>query len=168
MEYLFLQKKIHVVISAVFKTKLWMWARDYRHEYGSHSNNKEWVGCSFVHLIYWLSWRIIKSLPSGVCWSIAGAGDGWLVSGCQDANLLRAKSDGSGISWEQKVLTLVSVFCLFHEFLIFLFLKTFWCLSAESLKLSSCCLSYASQSRPWNSDWMEVVSKENDEEWDRP
>lgn len=65
-------------------------------EWNSSSNNKE-GGCSFVHLIYRLIWRIIKRLPSGCllqhCW-----GKRWMavVNGCQDADLPQGQVWGTG------------------------------------------------------------------------
>lgn len=76
-----------------------MWSRDYKQEWSSSSNNKEGVGCSFVHLIYWLIRRIIKRLPS-----CQGRRLMAVDSGCQGVDLLWGQVWDVGILWRQKVL----------------------------------------------------------------
>lgn len=77
------------------KPKPWIWAQDYGQDWSVSRNNKEGVGCSFIHLIYLPIRSVIKRLPSGRLWEPCW-GKRWMavLSGCQNADQLRAKSEG--------------------------------------------------------------------------
>lgn len=151
----FFQQKNHVVSFAVFKTKqnpgygprLWAGLEQWH-------NNKERVVCSFIHLIYWLIWSIIKGSLQVVCWSIAAAGDAWLWSAAAKMlTCLRAKSEEwaspGGRCW-----LLVPILWLFSWVL-------FWSLYAQSLRRPhGLLISAPSQADPETTVWVQVASKE--------
>lgn len=136
----FLQQKIHVVISAVFKTKQSL-------GWGPGITSRSVAATiimerKFANLIYLLSWRIIKRLPSG-CLLERCRGRRWMamVSGCQDINLLQGQVGGRrNLLGRRRFGRLVCIFRSFNEI--------FSCLSKESLKRSSCSLSCPSKISP--------------------
>lgn len=133
------------------KTKQRMWSRDYKQEWSSSSNNKEGVGCSFVHLIYWLIRRIIKRLPS-----CQGRRLMAVDSGCQGVDLLWGQVWDVGILWRQKVLASgLSLWHLLWAFLWFLCMHSPW----NSL-LFSVLAWVSSVADPETMIWVHVVSKD--------
>lgn len=135
------------------KTKPWIWAQDYGQDWSSSRNNKEGVGCSFMHLIYLPIWSIIKRLPSGRLLECKR----WMavLSGCQNADQLRAKSEGQaspgGRCW-----LLVSILWLSSWIL----LRSSHMHSPWDPVIFSVLVWAPSQAEPETMVWVQVVSME--------